>query len=249
MANPTFIWLGSRRSHKFPLGTKGKLLDIATSRGLPVPNGGILLHEFYELLRSAGVVEEAGGQVLIPDPGWLHQILYEEARFPPLPGPVAVRPAFADASHPEAILAEPFPAVLGVDLRQPMPLAEALTAVWNAALLYEGHIRRDVLVMEMVAAQTAGTAVSEQENQEDWVTWTAATAVNEANVAGDGETLRLPKLSWGKRPSSHLPPFARRLQQLLRGTRRTFGAGDWEIAWADDGRICWLLQVRPLLAQ
>jgi hypothetical protein len=33
---------------------------------------------------------------------------------------------------------------------------------------------------------------------------------------------------------------------LLGGVRRTFGRGDWSIKWADDGRICWLLEVTPL---
>jgi hypothetical protein len=34
-----------------------------------------------------------------------------------------------------------------------------------------------------------------------------------------------------------------RLQQLLRGVRRTFGQGNWQIDWLDDGRICWLIQI------
>jgi hypothetical protein len=53
----------------------------------------------------------------------------------------------------------------------------------------------------------------------------------------------LPLLGWGKRPLASLPPFARRLQQLLRGVRRALGDGNWEITWLDDGRDCWLVQV------
>ena len=47
-----------------------------------------------------------------------------------------------------------------------------------------------------------------------------------------------------QRTSGEMPPFARRLQKLLRGVRRTFGRGDWCIEWADDGEICWLVQVQ-----
>jgi pyruvate,water dikinase len=32
----------------------------------------------------------------------------------------------------------------------------------------------------------------------------------------------------------------------LRDVRRVFGAGNWDIEWADDGHCCWLVQVRPV---
>ncbi|MCA9999685.1 MAG: hypothetical protein KDE56_28175, partial [Anaerolineales bacterium] len=111
-------------------------------------------------------------------------------------------------------------------------LARALTAVWQT-LPQTSAVRRDVVIMQMVAAQTGGVAFS-----------TAGEATDRAEVTlGESESLVLPQLGWGKRPLTTLPPFAQRLQQLLRGVRRALGDGNWEIAWLDDGRDCWLVQV------
>ncbi len=246
MAKPTFIWLGSRRSRKHPLGNKGKLLDIAASRGLPVPNGGILLHEFYQLLLDEGVIMVAGGQVRVPDPEWLHEILYQEVRFPTLNKPVAVRSAFAAEDRPEASLAGYFHSALHVDFQQPRAMAISLAAVWASALQRPGDFRRDVLVLEMVDAQVSGVAFTEQDFQDDLVNFTSGTAEKLVGGQVSGETLRLPKLRRWERPNPDAPPFARRLQQLLRGVRRTFGQRNWDIEWADDGQTCWLIQVRPI---
>jgi hypothetical protein len=53
----------------------------------------------------------------------------------------------------------------------------------------------------------------------------------------------LEKIGAFQRASANKPPFARRLQKLLRGVRRSFGKGDWRIDWVDDGEICRLLQI------
>jgi hypothetical protein len=34
---------------------------------------------------------------------------------------------------------------------------------------------------------------------------------------------------------------------LLRGVRRSLGQGDWQIVWADDGHICRLRAVYPIV--
>ena len=41
-------------------------------------------------------------------------------------------------------------------------------------------------------------------------------------------------------------PFYNRLQSLLKNIRRIFGEKEWDVEWADDGNICWLLQIRPI---
>ena len=104
----------------------------------------------------------------------------------------------------------------------------------------------------MVAAQQAGVAFSEVAYTDDLVNFT--TGLADKLVAGQvaGQTLLLPQLQAGEWPTS-TEPFARRLQLLLRGVRRTFGPGnsatdwrgDWDIEWADDGEVCWLVQIRP----
>ncbi|MCB8968833.1 MAG: hypothetical protein H6660_18280 [Ardenticatenaceae bacterium] len=230
MAAATFIWLGSRRSRKHPLHDKGKLLDIATSRGLPVPNGGILLHELYALLLQEGVIQWGQEFLVVSDPDWLCEIFYNEIRFPRLANPVAVRTAFASG---ETAVSQ-----LNIDFQNPTALANSLCAVWSAAAP-ANETRRDVLVMEMVPRQTTGTAVTCTTQPHDTVQF------QQANTTA---SLELPKLSGWKRPSPDIPPFAQRLQQLLRGVRRTFGPADWQIEWADDGKICWLLQVNSSLS-
>ena len=60
--------------------------------------------------------------------------------------------------------------------------------------------------------------------------------------SGDETSLStLPRLTGWQTPDPDLPPFARRVQMLLRGARRTFGPGMWQIEWIDDGQICYLV--------
>jgi pyruvate,water dikinase len=91
--------------------------------------------------------------------------------------------------------------------------------------------------MEMVTAELAGTALTGP--------GVAGARVTVTMSPTGKQSLVLPPLGTWQRPSPHLPAYAQRLQQLLRGLRRTFGQGDWGVAWADDGRICWMLQVWP----
>jgi pyruvate,water dikinase len=101
-------------------------------------------------------------------------------------------------------------------------------------------VRRDVLIMAMVNARHAGVAFSEPGTYDDLVNVTTGTA--EALVAGDiaGERRELARL---ERVEAGWP---RRLQRLLRSVRRHFGDQPWDVEWADDGAICWLVQVRPI---
>lgn len=246
MSKTPFIWLGSRRSRKYPLGNKGRLLDVAASRGLPVPNGGILLHELYMLLLQEGVIHQEGEWIVCPDPEWLYEVFFTEVRFPRLNKPTAVRSAFAAEDRTNESMAGYFRSRLHVNLNDPQALSAALCDVWSSALRYGGTFRRDVLIMEMVAAQVAGVAFAQQAYQDDLVNFSSGTADRLVSGQVAGETLTLTRLEGWERPSPDLPPFGQRLQQLLRGVRRTFGAGDWDVEWADDGQVCWLVQVRPI---
>ncbi len=95
MRQSPFIWLGSGRTRRRNVARKGSLLDQAARSGLPVPRGGILLDDFYRICLENGVVEEVAGAVAVPDPEWLHEVLYGEVRFPRLEKLVAVRSASA----------------------------------------------------------------------------------------------------------------------------------------------------------
>ena len=210
------------------------MLDLAARGGLPVPQGGILLDDFYRICLSEGLLELIGDRVIIADPVWLYEVLYRDSRFPHLKGVVAVRLATAVSTIKRQ--AQSF-SQLDVNFDDPQQMATALRNVWSARDPRDESHQMDVLVMAMVAVQTDGTATSNQDRSDD-----------EMIVTGDmqdraGNPLLLPRHRAFRSSSPDLPPFARRLQKLLAGVRRTFGRGDYEIEWADDGQICWLLQI------
>lgn len=231
MQKTPFLWLGANRARKWPLSDKARLLDRAAQAGLPVPSGAILLHELFALFLEAGVIVVEDGVVTAVDAAWLYETFYEGIRFPQLEAPVILRAAFSldGASQPADPVGAP---QRNVRLTDPAQLAAGLQRVWSLAAAPD-ELRRDVLVMEMVAAQAWGTAVTAAD-MPDTVTIMAPDAAP--------NTLTLPPLGRFGRPPADLPPHIQRLQMLLRGARRTFGAGTWQIDWLDDGRVCWLIQ-------
>ncbi len=247
-----FIWLGSKRAKKAGVGHKGSLLDYAARMGLPVPNGGIILHEFYLYALENGLIHQQNGQLLPSEPGALAHTLLHDFRFPRLNKTVAVRSAFAAEDSGSQSLAGYFDTRLHIDSGDEGALSQSLCEVWHSAARFPGAFRRDVLIMEMVAAQVAGVAFSEAAHADDLINFTSGTADKLVSGHVEGQTLILPQLQAGEWPTAK-EPFARRLQLLLRGVRRTFGPGngatewrgDWDIEWADDGQVCWLVQVRP----
>ena len=235
MRQSPFIWLGSGRARKRAVDHKGRLLDEAARADLPVPSGGILLDEFYRICLAEGLAELSEDVVVIADPVWLYEVLFQDVRFPRLKKAVAVRSAttvLLDNARSERVTR------LNVDFNDPVQVATALREVWTAMNRGETYPKRDVLIMEMVTIQMEGTALSASEGVDDRITLTKSTpGVEPASFMMD-------RLRAFQRTSGDMPPFARRLQKLLRGVRRTFGRGDWSIDWADDGKICWLLQVQ-----
>ncbi len=214
-----FIWLGAGRAIKRDVAEKGQLLDLAAKRGLPVPPGAILLAEFCQLLLDEGVVTEENGRFSTTDPQWLHDTLYQGARFPHLNKPAAVRTAVAAS----------IPPLLAVDFADPNQLSKALCEIWSQM----ASDRRDILVMEMVEGQISGTAVTQPDSTQDTVIVTGT------------PTASLPQLRPLQRPDGKELAHRQRLQMLLRGVRRSLGKQAWQIDWLDDGRVCWLLQIQP----
>lgn len=214
-----FVWLGSKRAKKNGVAEKGWRLDMAARAGLPVPAGGILLDNFYWLAVQEEVVQMVDGRPHIPTPTALFDLLYTAVRFPQLDKPCLIRPLFGTA----------VPAQLPLNMSDPVALAAAFELLWQAAPAGE-ESRHDLLVQEMVAIEVEGTAVTAAHHPTDTLTFA-------------DQSLVLPQLTGWQRPDAALPDHLRRLQQLLRGVRRTFGAGQWRIQWMDDGRVCWLLEV------
>lgn len=147
----------------------------------------------------------------------------------------AVRSAFAAEDGATESLAGWFTSTLRVPAGA---VVGAIDGVRASAERRTGSFRLDVLVMAMVDARHAGVAFSEPGTYDDVVNVTTGTA--ERLVAGDeaGERVLLARLE----PAAKGWP--RRLQRLLRAVRRVFGDEPWDVEWADDGRTCWLVQVR-----
>jgi len=242
MQGTFFIWLGSRRTRKLSLSDKCKHLDQAAGVGLPVPNGAVLLDDFYHLLLGESLLVVENEILKCLNPKAFSETLYNIVRFPRLDNPVAVRSAFSfdqtgDQSQTEST------SKLSVDFTDPIQLTNALCDVWNSACQLEPNsgrdalpFRRDILVMEMVNVQEKGKAITRQNDSNDEIFYSPSL----------NKKLSIKKLKAWKPSSRDLPSYAQRLQKLLRGVRRTFGKNDLRISWVDDGRICWLVGIEQI---
>lgn len=228
MAKPTFIKLGANDAPKYGVGSKAARLDRASAAGLPVPFGVILLDEGIGALTAAGYVAFKNQQYVIQD----LPLLFSSLRLPNFERPVAVRPAFGNGEE-----GSPLSGVLDIDSHKPPLFGEAIREIWNATTRLPSRTRRDVLIQEMIIPRLAGRAVSDPAFEDD--AWFAP----EAAIT---EVRALPKLKRFEKSAPGAP--IGRLQNLLRDIRRVFGDTGWDLEWADDGRACWLLRLRPLVA-
>jgi hypothetical protein len=220
-----FIWLGAGRAKKRSVARRGRLLDNVACAGLPVPNGGILLDELFRIFLHEGVVNQAGNSVTVPDPVWLLEVLYRDVGFPRLHAAADICTILPDGED------GPYLQSSGVDLENAGESAAALCRAWSYPA-ESPDFRRDVLVRKQIQAQVKGRALSPADGASDRI----------CSPAGDSvETVTVPRLGRWQRPSAEIPSYVGRLQQLLRGVRRTLGEGDWDFDWVDDGEICWIV--------
>ncbi len=199
------------------------MLDRAAAAGLPVPPGWVLV----ELPAAGPGAHDLVGRIGLSRP---------DRTF-------AVRSAFSGEDGDVTSGAGRFHTELGVAV-DTVALTDAISRVWASGATHGGA--RSVIVMRMVAARHAGVAFTETAHEDDLVNWTPGLGDALVSGATPGEQLSLPKLRRGERAALDGPPFAARLARLLRGVRGVFGAGDWDVEWADDGTVSWLLQVRPI---
>ena len=216
----TTFTLGSGAVVASGAGAKAANLDKAAADGLPVPAGFV-----------------------VPDKAELHGL---EAALVPLGSSVAVRSAFSAEDGVASAMAGRFETELGVAANA-ADVAAAVGRV-RASGSVEPSARRDVLVMSMVAAERAGVLFTEQQFEDDLVNVVSGLA--ESLVSGEeaGEEFQLSKLRWREQPDHRWPIWQQRLALLMREVSKTFGEGDWDIEWADDGEVCWLVQLRPITA-
>lgn len=231
-----FVWLGSGRAKRRRVGPEGRFLDQAAKAGLPVAPGAILLDEFYRICLEKRLAELSGGRLTIPEPELLHATLFYSARLPRFERPVAtslITPASNDEAAPSP---DSFQRLI-IDAGRADELSRALLMAWRAA---DGNdARRDVLLMEEIAAKLSGRATVGDDQREHQIERDGYDGNEQSNFS-------LPVLTGWRKPDEQLPPYAQRLQMLLRGVRRTFGRGEWAVEWADDGHICRLRRITAL---
>ncbi|MFQ3581987.1 MAG: PEP-utilizing enzyme [Chloracidobacterium sp.] len=232
-----FVRLGAALGSRLGVGPKAASLDRAAAAGLPVPDGLIVLDELFGESLRQGWLQAAEGRFVLHDVA-----TFERALNLPVVSPrLAVRSAFAVEDGATKSLAGYFDSVLNV---APQDVATALCEVWCSSLRHAAPHRRDVIVMAMVDARWAGVAATETDHEDDLINVTEGLADDLVGGRVPGETRNLPKINAFEGPTES--GFAGRLQVLLRDVRRVFGRGNWDVEFADDGRRCWLLQVRPL---
>lgn len=217
------VALGSGRAVAAGVGSKARLLDRAAKAGIAVPCGFILLDGTSLDRTSLDGIE----------------------------GPLVVRSAFSAEDGDRVSMAGRFDSVLDVEASFG-PVADAVTLVRASAAVLTAEeamsTRLDLLVMQQVAAVTSGVAFTEQQFEDDLVNVTSGLADRLVSGEEAGERMKLSKLRRWERPGRAMSSWARRLSRLLVDVRRVFGPSDWDIEWADDGSVCWLVQIRPITA-
>ena len=233
-----FVWLGSGRAKRRKVEHSGLMLDRAARAGLPVPDGAILLDEFFRVCLEEKLVKVSDGRVVILDAELLFNTLLFSVRLPQFRRPVVLRPCFSTDPCPGPMSEGPQYNRKPVDFMDREALMEMLGAVWSGIVQHVPAHRADVLILETVAAGTTGQAVTCSGKTTDWVTV-------RSGEAAAGARFELPQLTGWRMAEPSVPPFIQRLQMLLRGVRRTFGKGNWALEWADDGSVCYLVDVKP----
>jgi rifampicin phosphotransferase len=188
--------------------------------------------------RAADLAVPAG-IIVTPTVDPAHLVLPDE-----LGDAVAVRSAFGAEDRPDASLAGHFLTELDVPRDH---VAASIDRV-RASAGTHAAMRTDVLVMRCVDPVVAGVAFSEDGYEDDLVNAVAGRGDRLLAGTEPGQAFRLARLRRFERPATTLAPWQRRLSELLRAVRHEFGPGGWDVEWADDGRCCWLVQVRPVTA-
>ena len=242
MITPYVIALGTGEVSRRQLGPKGRFLDVALRKGLPVPPGVVVLEEAWQALEQRAFISELD---VAPSENTteLINLLQEHGLF----APWVVRSCFDVEDSPTMSFAGMFASVLHVTHDN---LEVAISEVLESASRYKqlphakAQLRRDVLIMPQVSAKHAGVAFSDPDYEDDWLNVSEGFA--DKLLAGQerGEQYALARLRLFEKASSD--DWQARLQHLLRRVRQVFGDKPWDIEWADDGERCYLLQVRPI---
>ena len=228
------IGSGNIQSEKFSFKAKG--LDLAAKKNIFVPKAYLLPHEILNQFESSSFQNSS---------------LIRQIQDLPIRNSFSIRSAFAVEDQKESSLAGMFETVVSVDKKNPEQIIDAIKKVLESSKRVRGGFRKDILIMEMVAAKFSGIAFTESEYQDDWINWTRGLGPKLVSGEVSGEVISIPKSrNWDfmqtQNQFSEMPQFYSRLQRLLKNVRTVFSEKEWDIEWADDGNKCWLLQVRPI---
>jgi len=239
------MWaLGQGNLRRLGAAAKAWRLDHALALGLPVPQGWVVSDEARRRLRDEGTLS---GSDAAPEWGDA-ELFVQRLQWRLAPIRLAVRSAFGAEDDVEQSRAGAFRTELGVEGWRAQAVAAALCRVWASGAedwAAAPALRRDVLLMEMVDAQVAGVAFTSTDGAPHRVEWGRGLADKRVSGEGPSEILDL-DLDLG-RDGGGGAPWAARLRALLAKVVAVFGdTRPWDVEWADDGRTCWLLQVRPV---
>jgi rifampicin phosphotransferase len=238
MTTPLLVHLGSGEVSRLGVGNKAALIDRCRAAGISVPQGFVILDgpsvgQFDDTATTANTTANTATASAA------------EVRLAArnLREPLAVRSAFSAEDGSGTALAGMFSSVLHVTHNA---VEHAIGTVRSSGDAFasahtssDAPFRRDILVMEQVAAQHAGVAFSEPGWLSDIVNVTDGLA--DRLVSGDveGERIELSRFSTET-------GWQGRLIELLTAVRHELGDHPWDLEWADDGMTCWLVQVRPI---
>ncbi|MCC7052080.1 MAG: hypothetical protein IT355_02355 [Gemmatimonadaceae bacterium] len=222
-----YVAVGGNDPRARDAAPKAAMLHRAAVAGLKVPEG-----------------------IIVPD-DQVHDWIAARCPLPPelAEATLIVRSAFSTEDAPQASGAGAYVSVMRVFGVDRAALAAAARRVHDSG---EGRApRRDLLVMRLVDARHAGVAFTEREHEDDLVNMVDGTAEDLLTGKVGGKTLDVPRVRRGEPADVLLPSWAQRLQrvlQLIRDLARVnrWGTGDWDVEWADDGRTCWVVQLRPV---
>ena len=237
---PHLLRLGGGRATRAGVAAKAAVLDRLAAAGMPVPVGAVLPH--------------ALSRAHADDPARLADLLG-----PLRPGrTVVVRSAFGAEDSAATSAAGAYRTVTGVATDDCDALGRAVADVLASGADLADDVRRDVVVQQQVEAAHAGVAVLEDCWADDLVESVDGPGEDLVSGRAAGTPTLLPRLLAGERPrhgvdGRPLPEHLRRLSRLLRRLRRALGrppggTAGWDVEWVDDGRRCWVVQARPLVA-
>ncbi len=222
-----YLIIGGPDSGVADTAPKSAMLHRATLAGVAIPFGIVIPDDAFDVWCTEGypLPAELRGSLLV------------------------IRSAFSVEDAARFTHAGAFGSVLRIPGDDRAAIAAAAAQVRASG---EGAVpRRDLIVMALVTAKHAGVAFTEREHEDDLVNMVNGTAEELLAGSVSGQTLDIPRCRRGEATDVLLPSWAQRLQRVLQQIRELaavnrWGSGDWDVEWADDGKVCWVVQLRPV---